>query len=394
MTASTVRTERADPTRFDAGFSGHRGLELVRGEGAWVEDATGRRYLDATSMYGVAALGHGHPGLARAIAAQAETLVACFASYANDRRAALLERLAALLAPLDRFFFCNSGTEAVEAAIKLARAATGRPGVVALSGAFHGRTLGALSATFRGKHREAFRPLLDGFVHVRPGDLEALDAALDGGVGLVLVEAVQGEGGVWPVDPGFLRAARDLARERGALFGVDEVQTGMGRTGRWFGFEHSGVEPDLVCLAKALGGGVPIGALAFRGSVSGLEVGSHGSTFGGNPLACAAALFVIETLERERLVERAAEHGRRLLGRLRETLRPDPAGRVRDVRGLGLMIGVELDAPAVPVQRRMQERGFLVLGAGPRVVRLLPPLVTEWADLEALGDALCEEVLR
>ena len=381
-----------DPTRFDAGFAGHRGLTLVRGEGAHVFDADGRRYLDATSMYGVSVLGHAHPGLAQAIATQAGRLVSCFASYANDRRAELLERLHRRLAPLDRFFLCNSGTEAVEAAIKLARATTGRTGVVALSGAFHGRSFGALSATFRGRHRDAFQPLLDGFVHVRPGDEERLLSAIDDSVGLVLVEAVQGEGGVRVIDPEFLRAVEARARDAGALLGVDEVQTGLGRTGRWFGYEHSGVQPDLVCLAKALGGGVPVGALAFRGERAALGVGAHGSTFGGNPLACAAAVFVLDAIEREGLVERAALLGRHAFERLREDLRPAPGAAVRDVRGSGAMIGIELATSSVPLQRRLQERGFLTLGAGPRVLRLLPPLTTELEDLDRLCDAIAEEV--
>ena len=383
-----------DPMRFDAGFAGQRGLTLVQGDGSYVVDASGRRYLDATSMYGVSVLGHAHPGLAAALAAQAGRLVSCFASYANDRRAELYERLHRRLAPLDRFFLCNSGTEAVEAAIKLARTTTGRPGVVALSGAFHGRTLGALSATFRGRHRDAFQPLLDGFAHVRPGDHEGLLDAIDESVGLVLVETVQGEGGVRVVDADFLAAVARRAREVGALFGVDEVQTGLGRTGRWFGYEHLGLEPDLVCLAKALGGGVPIGALAFREGCGSLGSGAHGSTFGGNPLACAAAVCVLDTIEREGLVERAASLGERALERLRTDLRPARGRAVREVRGQGALIGIELARPTIPLQRRLQERGFLTLGAGPRVLRLLPPLTIEFEDLDRLCAAIADEVAR
>ena len=381
-----------DPTRHDAGFAGNRGPEIVRGRGAFVFDATGRRYLDATSMYGVASLGHAHPELARAIGHQAGQLVSCFASFGNDRRAALQARLARILAPLDRFFLCNSGTEAVEAAIKVARSTTGRPGVIALSGGFHGRTMGALSATHQPRHRDVFQPLLEGFCHVRAGDLERFETALDETVGLVIVEPIQGEGGVRVLDDRYLREVAHRTKQAGALLAIDEVQTGVGRTGRMFGFQHAGLEPDLVCLAKGLGGGVPIGALAFRDGQVNLRGGAHGSTFGGNPLACAAALTVLEVIERDGLVERAAELGSHLLARLRDGMQPGQ-GRVRDVRGRGLMIGIELVDSAVPVQRALQERGFLVLGAGPRVVRLLPPLVTPQEELDRLAAAL-EETIR
>ena len=386
MTTTTLRRPR-----FDAGFAGYRGLDVVRGEGPFVFDAEGRRYLDATSMYGVASLGHGHPDLAVAVSEQAHNLVSCFASYGNDRREQLFEALQRITG-LDRFFLCNSGTEAVEAAIKLARRATGRPGVVALSGAFHGRTLGSLSATFRGKHRDAFQPLLDGFTHVRPGDAEGLDAALGPAVGMLLVEIVQGEGGVRPVDAAFLRTARTLCRERGILFAVDEVQTGVGRTGDWFAYAPLDLDPDLVCMAKGLGGGVPVGALGFRESVARLDVGSHGSTFGGNPLACAAALCVLETIERDGLLAQVKENGSRLLELFEGLLQRRGQSAVREVRGAGLMVGIELFESAVPLQQRLQEAGFLVLGAGPRVLRLLPPLVTPWEELERLAHAIAWEL--
>ncbi len=377
---------------LDARFSGYRGLDLVRGEGSYVFDTKGRRYLDATSMYGVAVVGHAHPVLTEALVEQSRRMISCFASFGNPVREELLQSLGAWLAPLDRFFLCNSGTEAVEAALKIARASTGRSGVVALSGAFHGRTMGALSATFRGRHREAFQPLLDGVRHVRPGDATALEKSIDDRVGLILVECVQGEGGVRLIDPDFLRQAQHLAHQRGALFAVDEVQTGFGRTGRDFSYQHVGLQPDLVCLAKAMGGGVPIGALAFRSERAGLESGAHGSTFGGNPLACAAGLAVLQLLENEDLVRRSAQHGKRLLDLLCCQLSTGEAPI--EVRGQGLMIGIELKDSAVPVQKRLQERGYLVLGAGPRVIRLLPPLNTPWNDLQQLADAIVEEVLR
>lgn len=381
----------ADPTRFDSGFAGYRQLELVSGAGAHVFDAAGRRYLDATSQYGVTSLGHAHPDLTRAIAEQAGRMVSCFASFANDRRAELQAKLAGLLAPLDRFFLCNSGTEAVEATLKLARATTGRHGVLALAGGFHGRSLGALSATHQPRHRQSFAPLLEGFRHVRPGAIEALEEALDDSIGLVLLETIQGEGGVRVLSDEYLTHARRLARERGALFAVDEVQTGIGRTGRMFGFQHADLEPDLVCLAKGLAGGFPIGAVGYRHETVSLKGGAHGSTFGGNPLAAAAAGCVLEVVERDGLVEHARVQGELLLEQLRRALKPGE-GRVRDVRGRGLMIGIELTDPAVPVQRELQARGFLVLGAGPRVIRLLPPLITAPEDLAALGEAVAEAI--
>jgi acetylornithine/LysW-gamma-L-lysine aminotransferase len=384
-TTPTPATGATAPA-FDAGFAGHRGLELVRGEGAFVFDDAGRRYLDGASQYGVALLGHAHPAVARAVAEQAGRLVSCFASFSNDQRTALLQRLAGLLAPLDRFFLCNSGTEAIEATLKLARVATRLTGVVALTGAFHGRTMGALSATWRPSHKDDFAPLLDGVHHVRPGDLAALEERLaTGTIGLVILEVVQGEGGVKPLDGDYLRTVQAACRRHGALFACDEVQSGMGRTGRWFAYQHHGLDPDIVTLAKGVAGGVPLGVMAFRGELGPIKTGSHGSTFGGNPLACAAALATIDVIEREGLVESAERNGRRLI----EGLRAACGEHVREVRGLGLMVGLDLGTrPSAPVQKHLQDQGFLVLGAGPRVLRLLPPLVTPAEELDRLVVAI------
>ena len=370
----------------DARLSGARGLELVRGRGCHLWDSEGRRYFDASAQYGVASLGHAHPALARAIARQAEQLLSCFASFDSPARRALCARLVQLLAPLDAVYLCNSGAETVEAARKLARACTGRPGAVALAGAFHGRTLGAVA--LQGDRRQRARFALDAeqVRHVRPGSLEQLDAALTEDVGLMLVEVVQGEGGVRPVEGAYLREAQALCRERGVLFGIDEVQTGIGRTGRWFAYQHHELEPDLVCVAKGLGGGVPIGALVARSSELSQLRGAHGSTFGGNPLACAAALAVLDELSRTQLIPRVALYGARLAANLSARLASAAPGRVRAVRGLGLMIGIELDAPVAPVLRTLQERGVIALSAGPRVLRLLPPLNASWGELEQLGE--------
>lgn len=387
MSISTTITSPGTASH-DVRFSGHRGIHIVRGSGAYVWDDEGRRYLDATSMYGVASIGHAHPAVARAVAEQAGRLVSCFASYGNPQREELCARLARLLAPLDRIFLCNSGTEAVEAAIKIARSRTGRRGVVALSGGFHGRTFGALSATHRSSHREAFEPLVPGFVHVPRGDIEALEAALDASIGLLLLEVVQGEGGVQPLQRDYLRRAQALCNERGVLLCIDEVQTGCGRTGAWFAHRHHDLDPDLVCVAKGLAGGVPIGAVALRAELAGLPTGSHGSTFGGNPLSCAAANATLRVIESEGLVERARDLGLWLDAQLRDRLLP--LERVTRVRSSGLMVGIDLRGRAAPVQRALQQRGFLVLGAGPSTLRLLPPLVVEERSLAELIDALVE----
>lgn len=371
--------------RFGSGAFALRDLTLVRGRGARVWDDSGREYLDATGMYGVASIGHAHPRWVEAIRDQAERLGACFGTFANDRRAALLERLGGLLGPaFPRFFLCNSGTEAIEAALKTSRLVTGRSRVVALEGAFHGRTFGALSATYRPAYRTPFEPLVPGFSHVAFGDLEALDRAIDGETAAFVLEPVQGEGGVREVSLAYQQRARQLCAERGALLIYDEVQTGFGRTGDWFAFQRGGVVPDLLCLAKGIAGGFPMGALALGDRVGAIEATRHGSTFGGNPLACAAALATLDVLRDEGLVDRS-----RVLGEaLRESLRGIGASSVVEVRGQGLLIGIELDRPAGPVVARLQQEGMLVLTAGPQVVRLLPPLVIRDEEVELLADGL------
>ena len=386
MSVSTqARANSASP---DARFSGFRGIDIVSGRGEFVWDADGRRYLDATSMYGVASIGHARQEVARAVADQASRLVSCFGSYGHPLRDELCARLTDLLTPLERVHLCSSGSEAVETAIKLARAATGRPNVVALRGGFHGRTLGALSATERTSHRSGFGPLIPGFHHVDRGDLEELDAALTEDTALLLLEVVQGEGGVQALSGEFLRGAQALCRARGVLFAVDEVQTGFGRSGHWFAYQGHGLDPDLVCLAKALGGGLPIGATVMRAELASLPVGAHGSTFGGNPLCCAAALATLDVIVSERLVERSARVGQWSLEVLRDQL--GGLRSVREVRGHGLMFAIDLRLRSAPVQRRLQEMGYLCLGAGPTTLRLLPPLVTRRSSLASLAGALRE----
>ncbi|MBX6341141.1 MAG: aspartate aminotransferase family protein [Thermomicrobiaceae bacterium] len=364
-----------------------RDLALARGEGAYLWDAKGRRYLDLMSNYGVNVLGHAHPRVTAAIAHQAATLLNCHQSFASDVRVALLERLLALApAGLTRAFLSNSGAEAVEAALKFAWVATGRGKVVAAGRAYHGRTLGALAATADKKYREPFAGLLAEAVHVPYGDAEALAAAVDGDTAAVILEPIQGEGGVHLPPPGYLRRAREVASAAGALLIFDEVQTGL-RTGAWFACQHEGVAPDLLCLSKGLANGVPIGATLMTEAVAGaLSGGVHGTTFGGNPLACAAALATLEAIEAEGLLARSAAVGAHLV----EAIRALHHAKVREVRGRGLMIGVELRTRATPVLRALQERGVLALPAGSVVVRLLPPLILTEEQADAAVATLAE----
>jgi len=370
-THTIIETEDA----YTSGVYSKRPLAIVRGQGALLWDEAGREYIDCAAGHGVANLGHGRPEIAAAISEQALRLVTCPEIVYNDTRARLLERLAALI-PMERarIFLCNSGTEAIEGAIKFARLATGRTGIVATLRGFHGRSLGALSATWEPHYREPFAPLVPGFTHMRYNDLEAARAAISEETAAVIIELVQGEGGVHIATQEYISGLAALCHERGALLIVDEVQTGFGRTGQLFACQHYGLEADILCLAKSLGGGIPMGAICLgaRVQASGrISKGVHGTTFGGNPVACAAALATLDILEREDLAGRAAELGEYALQRLREIRSP----LVRAVRGCGLLLGIELTAKVQPYLEQLCERGILALPAGPRVLRLLPPLV-------------------
>jgi LysW-gamma-L-lysine/LysW-L-ornithine aminotransferase len=363
---------------------------IVRGAGAYLWDAGGRRYVDLGVSHGVGSLGASHPAVVRAVEEQAARLLYLGSGLDSPVRTEFLDRLTALLPPsLSRVFLSNSGTEAVEAAIKFGRAATGRPKVVAAMRGFHGRTMGALSATWRREFREGFEPLVPGFVHVPFNDLAALERAVDDTTALVLLEPVQGEGGVHPATADYLRAARATASARGALLAFDEVQTGIARTGRTFAFERFGVVPDLLTLAKSLAGGVPIGATVTTEEVRTRFHGTHHSTFGGTPLACAAGSAALDVVVRERLAERAERLGALALDRLSHL----PTDRVREVRGLGLMIGIECREKVAPMLAALEAKGFLAISAGPTVLRLLPPLVIAEQDLNAGLEAI-EEVVR
>lgn len=355
-----------------SGAYSQRGVALVRGEGARLWDDAGRLYLDCAAGHGVASLGHAHPRLVGALTEQASRLAVCPGAFASDVRVRFLERLAELTG-MPRCFLANSGAEAVEGAVKLACHATGRTGLVATLRGFHGRTLGALGLTWERKYRAPFAPLLaSGVRHVPFNDLEAMDGAIRADTAAVVVEPVQGEGGVHPAAPGYLAGLRRLCDERGALLVLDEIQTGFGRTGRWFAHQHDGVVPDLMALAKGIAGGFPMGAVAIGPRAGVFPAGLHGSTFGGNPLACAAGLATLETMAEEALPERAARLGSWALDTLRRRLASSP--RVRDVRGVGLLVGIELRERVTPVLARLADDGLLALPAGATVLRLLPPL--------------------
>jgi acetylornithine/LysW-gamma-L-lysine aminotransferase len=377
-------------SRHTSGLYTKRPIAIVRGQGARLWDSDGNEYVDCVGGQGAGNLGHANEAIAAAIAAQAVTLISCPEMFYNDQRAALLEKLTTI-APrgLTRAFLCNSGAEANEAAFKFARVQTGRREIIAFRRGFHGRTMGALSATWEKKYREPFEPLVPDFTHLAYNDLAALEAAVTEKTAAVVLEVIQGEGGVRPGTAEFLQGAQRLCRERGALLIVDEVQTGFGRTGAMFACEHADLEPDLLCLAKSMAGGLPMGAVLFNDRVGRLPPQVHGSTFGGNPLACAAALAAIGYLESERLPDRAAELGAWFIVRLKQIRAP----LVREVRGQGLMVGIELKQKVTPyLQALMLEHRVLALPAGLTVMRFLPPLVIAQAELARAADAV-ERVL-
>jgi acetylornithine/N-succinyldiaminopimelate aminotransferase len=367
---------------------------LVRGEGPYVWDADGRRYLDLLGGIAVNALGHAHPTLTAAISAQLGTLGHVSNFFATPTQVALAERLleltGAAAVPGSRVFLTNSGAEANEAALKMARR-TGRPRVLALEGAFHGRTMGALAMTHKAAYREPFEPLPGGVEFLPFGDVDALEAAMGDDVAAVVLEVVQGEAGVRPLPAGYLAHARRLTEEHGALLVLDEVQTGVGRTGAWFAHHHpdlgGGVVPDVITLAKGLGGGFPVGAVVGVGERAGtlLGAGQHGTTFGGNPVASAAALTTLGVIERDGLLD----HVRELSGRLTAALAAVPA--VREVRSAGLLVGIELNGPvAAGVADAALDAGFVVNPVTPTALRLAPPLILTWDQVSPFVDFLAQ----
>jgi acetylornithine aminotransferase len=366
-------------------------LALVRGEGAVVVDDAGRSYVDLLGGIAVNALGHAHPAVVRAVTDQIQTLGHVSNLYASPPAAALAERLLGLAGRSGGVFFANSGAEANEAAFKISRR-TGRTHIVATTGAFHGRTMAALALTGQRAKTDPFRPLPEHVSHVPYGDAAALADAVTDDTAMVMLEPIQGEGGVVVPPAGYLTAAREIASRHGALLALDEVQTGVGRTGYWYAYQSEGIEPDIVTLAKGLGGGLPIGAcLAFGAAATLLGPGSHGSTFGGNPVCCAAALAVLDTIAADDLLDHVKRLGERLQAGIEALGHPLVTG----VRGAGLLLGIVLAAPvAGAVSNALTDAGFLANAVQPDVLRLAPPLIlsTEQADafLAALPAALSE----
>ena len=375
--------------RHGSGAYGKRPTALVRGEGVYAFDQLGNRYLDATSGQGVAALGHCHPAVIKAISEQAATLITCHESFYNDRRAALYQLLSSVMpADLKRFFLCNSGAEANEGALKVAKLLTGRDGIVAAKRSFHGRTTGALSLTWTQKYRKPFQEWLPAVDYVAFNDIQAARDAITDATAAVVVEAIQGEGGVHPADDEYLPALRERCDQTGAMLIIDEIQTGFGRTGRWFGFEHAGIVPDIISVGKAIAGGLPMGAVCWRDAHGPIDRATHGSTFGGNPLACAAALAAVAAIRDEGLVEKARVNGDWFI----EELSALNLRGVRQVRGRGLMIGLELRGRVTPILKALQEQGVLALPAGLNTLRLLPPLIITREQLSVVAGAI-ESVL-
>ena len=364
-----------------------RDVMIVRGEGALLWDEEGKQFIDCVGGHGSANVGHCNPRVIQAIKEQSQRLITCPEVFFNDQRATLLERLARL-SGFPRAFLSNSGTESVEAAFKFARASTGRTNILAFMQGFHGRSMGALSATWKKMYREPFLPLIPGFSHLPFNNVERLQEGITEETAAVIVEVIQGEGGVRLASKEFLEAVRERCDESGALLIFDEVQTGVGRTGRFFAFEHYGVKPDMCCIAKSLAGGVPIGATLCSEKIR-IPKSSHGSTFGGNPLSAAAALAVLDFIDETSLLEHVEKTGAYFLKELQAL----DSSKIREVRGLGLMIGIELKERVTPFIMSLMEGGVLALPAGPTVIRFLPPLVITREQIDTVI-ALLKKVLE
>ncbi len=361
---------------------GRQDVLLVKGSGARVWDSEGREYLDFVAGIAVNSIGHCHPRMVEAVSRQAAALIHTSNLYYTENQVLLAEELKRLTG-MDRAYFCNSGAESIEAALKLVRRATGRAKIVAAEKAFHGRTLGALGLTYKAAYREPFRPLREA-QFVPYSDSEALKAAVSSETGAVILEPVQGEAGVYVPEGDYLETARDICDDRGALLILDEVQTGFGRTGRWFAKEHSGVVPDIICLAKAMAGGLPIGAMLARaGAAEAFQKGDHGSTFAGGPLICAAALATIEVIKEEKLVKRSEELGAYLKSEI-EKLKP------LEARGLGLMVGVDLDCDCKSLVEKALHKGVLINNTGEHTLRLIPPLVVTREEIDRVVEVIGE----
>jgi len=361
---------------------------IVRGSGALLYDLEGNEYVDCAGGYGTCIVGHTHPKVVAAISEQAAKLISCHGSTYNDARAELFSKLLTI-APkeLDRFFLSNSGAEANECAIKISRKFTGRRKIVAFKGGFHGKTHGALSATWDAKYRKNFEPLLPDFTHIPYGNSEAAKAEITKDTAAVLVEPIQGEGGIRPSPMDWLPLLKDLTRDTGALLVADEIQSGFGRTGKMFACEHYGVRPDILCIGKGIASGLPLSITATDDEKMGaLQVGEHTTTFGGNPIVCAAAAATIDALHDDHLVSNAAKVGLYLKNELLNVQKQ--LRIVREVRGMGLMIGVEMRFDVYPILTSALSQGILMLDAGRNVLRFLPPLVIDQSTVDRVVSGL------
>jgi len=374
--------------RHGSGAYGKNPITLAYGKGTRVWDTEGKEYIDCGTGIGVAALGHANPEITKAVSDQCNLLLTCHnAYYSNEVRARFLEKLIQITPDgLNRVFLSNSGTESIEAAIKLARSNKQSYKIVVAKRGFHGRTFGSLSASWKNRYRKPFEPLVPGFIHVPFGNVEELSENVTEDTAAVLLEPVQGEAGVYPAPEGYLQKVRRLCDESGTLLIFDEVQTGMGRTGKWFAFEHFGVTPDILCLAKSLGGGIPIGATIFRSDLS-FEKGQHGSTFGGNPMACRAGTTVIDMIHKHQILDNVSQVGYFFLEGLRNLKKRNPSV-VREVRGLGLMLAMQLRQKVSPVLLNLAKAGVLALAAGRTTIRFLPPLIIHQMDVEEVLEVL------
>lgn len=370
--------------QYELGVYPKRDIVLVKGKNAKVWDDQGNEYIDCVAGNGVANLGHANPAVAAALTEQASTLVTCPGIFYNDKRALLLEKLVNISpSNLTKAFLCNTGTESIEGAIKFARLTTGKREFICAMRAFHGRTMGALSATFNPKYRSGFEPLVPDFHHVPFNNLEKLRAEINENTAGILLELVQGEGGINIGEESYFKEVQAICREQGVLLILDEVQTGFCRTGKMFACQHFDLQPDIMCVAKAMAGGVPMGAILCSDRID-VAVGKHGSTFGGNPLACAAALAAIDFMIENKLDEQARQKGEYLF----EELSKHPSPRVREVRHLGLMFGLELKEKVQPIILDLMKDGILAFPAGTTVLRLLPPLTISYEELDTVASAV------
>ncbi|MCW3998348.1 MAG: acetylornithine/succinylornithine family transaminase [Candidatus Bathyarchaeota archaeon] len=350
-------------------------IVLEKGKGVLVWDIHGKEYLDFSSSYGVAALGHSHPKIVKAINEQTKKLISCHSGFYNPKRAELLQKIVNLTPnELNKIFLSNSGAESIECAIKLARKYTGKTEIISFMGGYHGKTMGALSATWDKKYRKPFEPLIPDFKHIPPNNLAKLQDAITDKTAAVLLEPVRGESGVRVSSQGFLQGVKKICDNKHVLLILDEVQTGFGRTGKFFSAEHWKIIPDILCLAKPFAGGLPIGiTIAKENIMSSLKIGEHTSTFSGSPVVCAAACAAIDVLLEEKLVENAANQGAYFKSRL-EGLK-NKYKIIKEVRGLGLMLAIELRKEVYEIIQKAMNRGLLILNAGRNVIRFLPPLI-------------------